>query len=259
MRIVFIGAGNVATHMAKRLFEKGCAISQVFSNHIENAKKLAKTLGDTDFTDNLETLDNSADIYIFSVKDSAIKSLLEQYWQKFNKEALFVHTAGSVPMNVFEPYTTTYGVVYPLQTFSKTRFVDFEKIPVFIEANSSESGQRIREIAYLLSDKIYETNSEQRNKIHLSAVFACNFTNHFYEIAGKLTEEIGVPFEVLKPLITETAAKIEVLSPYDAQTGPAARNDELTLNNHLEMLKNNPDWQELYRIISEDIKRCHNN
>ena len=152
--------------------------------------------------------------------------------------------------------TPRYGVLYPLQTFSKQRKVSFDEIPFFVEANQREDVDLLKSIASALSDQIYEVTPEQRKSLHLAAVFACNFTNHMYALAAGLLEKYGLPFDVLLPLIDETAGKVHELSPLIAQTGPAVRYDRNVINNHLNMLADEPAIQEIYRIVSENIHRC---
>ena len=167
---------------------------------------------------------------------------------------LWVHTAGCMPISVFEGLTARYGVVYPLQTFSKSREVDFKKIPFFLEANSSEDEKVLGEVARALSSDVRFLSSEKRKNLHLAAVFACNFTNHMYALAEKILEEQQIQGEVLLPVIDETAAKVHVMSPAQAQTGPAIRYDENVINNHKAKLKD-PDMRNLYELISRSIHK----
>lgn len=172
--------------------------------------------------------------------------------------ALLVHTAGSIPMSIWEGKTSRYGVFYPMQTFSKQREVDFRTIPFFIESNSSEDTELLKAIASVLSEKVYEATSEQRRSLHLAAVFTCNFTNHMYALAAELLKKYNLPFDAMLPLIDETARKVHELEPKQAQTGPAVRYDENVINKHLEMLADEPEMRELYQLVSENIHRLHN-
>jgi len=253
MKAVFIGAGNVATHLALALQSKGITISQIFSRTSTNAKLLGEKLG-VSFTCELTELDRTAEVYIYAIKDSALRQLIPKIALP---QALHVHTAGSISLRVFEGYAERYGVIYPLQTFSKNKAVDFSQIPICIEANSPEVEQELLEIAHLLTPKTYILNSEQRKQLHLSAVFACNFTNHMYAIAADLVESAGLPFDILQPLIAETADKIRTMSPRDAQTGPAVRFDEETISKHLSMLKEKPDLVQIYKDLSQNIYQKH--
>lgn len=251
--IVFIGAGNLATNLAKELYYKGFRIAQIYSRTVEAAQVLAQTV-ETEYTTDLSTVINNARLYIVSLKDTAFVELLPEIILGKEK-GLWVHTAGSIPMNVWEGQIERYGVFYPMQTFSKQRKVDFSDIPIFVESNSAEDTRFLKDIAAVLSERVYEATSEQRKSLHLAAVFTCNFTNHMYTLAADLLEKYELPFEVMLPLIDETARKVHELNPHLAQTGPAIRYDKNVINNHLQMLVDEPQIQELYRLISESIHR----
>ena len=251
--IVFIGAGNLATNLAKELYYKGFRIAQIYSRTVEAAQVLAQTV-EAEYTTDLSTVINNARLYIVSLKDTAFVELLPEIILGKEK-GLWVHTAGSIPMNVWEGQIERYGVFYPKQTFSKQRKVDFSDIPIFVESNSAEDTRFLKDIAAVLSERVYEATSEQRKSLHLAAVFTCNFTNHMYTLAADLLEKYELPFEVMLPLIDETARKVHELNPHLAQTGPAIRYDKNVINNHLQMLVDEPQIQELYRLISESIHR----
>lgn len=245
---VIIGAGNVATHMALEMQRVGLEIGQVYSRTEMSASELAGKLG-CSWTTSIDELRSDADFYLFCVKDAVLPGLLSR--MKPNK-GIWIHTAGSVPMDIFRMYTTRYGVLYPLQTFSKNREVDFRGIPLFVEASGEEVERILLELAGCLSDNVQTLSSEKRKTLHLAAVFACNFTNHMYSVATQLLEEKGISYNVLLPLIDETAAKIHQLKPVDAQTGPAVRYDENIIHEHVSQLKD-PIQQEIYSLISKDI------
>lgn len=250
MRVVFVGAGNLATRLSLEMRKSGMSIGQVYSHTSEHAKILADELG-CGWTVIPEEIVEDADLYVFSLKDAVLQDVIARV--KPNN-GLWVHTAGSMPISVFEGLTARYGVVYPLQTFSKSREVDFKKIPFFLEANSSEDETVLGEVARALSNDVRFLSSEKRKNLHLAAVFACNFTNHMYALAEKILEEQQIPGEVLLPLIDETAAKVHVMSPAQAQTGPAIRYDENVINKHMAMLKD-PDMRNLYELISRSIHK----
>lgn len=250
MRVVFVGAGNLATRLSLEMRKSGMSIGQVYSHTSEHAKILADELG-CGWTVVPEDIVEDADLYVFSLKDAVLQDVIARV--KPNN-GLWVHTAGSMPISVFEGLTARYGVVYPLQTFSKSREVDFKKIPFFLEANSSEDEKVLGEVARALSSDVRFLSSEMRKNLHLAAVFACNFTNHMYALAEKILEEQQIPGEVLLPLIDETAAKVHVMSPVRAQTGPAIRYDENVINKHMAMLKD-PDMRNLYELISRSIHK----
>ena len=250
--IAFIGAGNLATNLAKALYWKGFRIVQVYSRTKESAQELAQTV-EAVYTTDLQAVTKEAQLYIVSLKDAAFVELLPQIVSG-KENALWVHTAGSIPMNIWQGHVARHGVLYPMQTFSKQREVDFGQIPFFVEGNSEEDVRLLKDIASALSEKVYEASSEQRKSLHLAAVFACNFTNHIYALAVKLLQGQGIPADVLLPLIDETAAKIHTMSPREAQTGPAIRYDENVINKHLAML-DDPDMRTIYRLISQSIHK----
>lgn len=251
--IVFIGAGNLATNLAKALYQKGFRIVQIYSRTEESATALAQTV-EAESTTDLSTVVDDAQLYIVSLKDAPFVQLLPEIVAG-KRKGLWVHTAGSIPMNVWEGQVERYGVFYPMQTFSKQREVDFRDIPIFVESRSAEDTHFLKEIATALSERVYEATSDQRKSLHLAAVFTCNFTNHMYALAAELLKKYELPFEVMLPLIDETARKVHEMEPRAAQTGPAIRYDENVINGHLQMLADEPEMQELYRLISGSIHR----
>lgn len=250
-RIILIGAGNVAHHLAPALLKAGLNLCQIYSRSIESARELGRKTGIT-YTADLFGIYPDGDIYIFCVSDDVLPSIIKTIRMPDN--ALLLHTSGSQPMDVFKSYSKHYGVIYPVQTFSKKRELDFREIPLCVEGNTGPVKERIKKFAEKLSDKIYEIDSAQRKELHLAAVFACNFPNYLYQVAGKLLEDKGLSFAMLRPLIFETAHKVMLLNPEEAQTGPAKRGDESIMNMHKNMLKNNKDLLKIYTILSEGIK-----
>ena len=250
--IVFIGAGNLATNLAKALYRKGFRIVQVYSRTEESARSLAIQV-EADYTTDLEKISADAQLYIVSLKDSAFSELLPAIVSGKTENALWVHTAGSISMDVWEKYRTRYGVFYPMQTFSKQREVDFHEVPFFVEASTPADVELLKSVASVLSERVYDATSEQRKNLHLAAVFTCNFTNHMYALAAELLEKYNLPFDVMLSLIDETARKVHELEPKTAQTGPAIRYDENVINHHLSMLADDPDMQKLYEVISRSI------
>lgn len=251
--VAFIGAGNLATNLAKALYRKGFRIVQVYSRTRESAQELAQTVKSA-YTTNLQEVTKEARLYIVSLKDAAFVELLPEIVSG-KENALWVHTAGSISMNIWQGHVERYGVFYPMQTFSKQREVDFGQIPFFVESNSEEDVRFLKDVASALSEKVYEASSEQRKSLHLAAVFTCNFANHMYALAAELLKKYGLSFEAMLPLIDETARKVHELDPLAAQTGPAVRYDENIINEHLQMLADEPQMKELYREISENIHR----
>jgi len=248
-KIAIIGAGNLGTRISLELHNQGAEIIQVYSRTITSALTLGRLVG-CSYVTAPEKITTEADIYLVSVSDSVIEELLKKI--QFNNK-LIVHTAGSVDMEVLKPFSENYGVLYPLQTFSKFRAVDFSVIPFCIEANNAENQQKLVDLASLISKDVRIINSEQRKQLHLAAIFANNFVNHLLAVADEIVGEKKLPFSILQPLINETIAKAQYLSPKEAQTGPAVRNDQNTINEHLNMLRNDPQRAALYRILSENI------
>ena len=250
-RVVFIGAGNLATHLATALHGAGYDIVQIFSRTGTSARQLAERTGCSLTTTRIEEVCPDADIYIFSVSDAALGELIARV--PVRDEALYLHTAGSIPLSVFSTVCRRYGVFYPLQTFSKERPVDFSDIPVFLEARNAEVYLFLEKIVRKLSNNVIAATSVQRQYLHVAAVFACNFTNHMYAIAENILQKNGLDFQSLVPLIQETAGKIASLSPVEAQTGPAVRYDENVISKHLSLLSGTPFLQTLYRELSQNI------
>lgn len=250
MKIVLIGAGNLATHLGKALHAAGHDMVQVFSRTMQSAETLASLLDAEPLTDMAQVRDD-ADVYIFSVKDSALEQLISQLCG--GEKKVFLHTAGSMPMSVFREKALHYGVLYPMQTFSKQREVDFSIIPCFIEANDEFALKQIEGLAGQISHRVYQLSSEDRKYLHLSAVFACNFANHCYAASQELLQQHGIPFDVMLPLIDETAAKVHGMTPKEAQTGPAVRYDENVIGKQIRLLENQPYFQKIYDCMSKSI------
>jgi len=254
MKAVIIGSGNVATHFALALKAKGLTICQIYSRTTTNAEILAKKLN-APFTNEISDIYRNADVYIYAIKDSSFHKLLRKF--DLPNTALHIHTSGSIPMKEFFGYTDKYGVLYPLQTFSTNKKVDFSQIPICVEAIDPDVETELLNLAHLLTEKTYILNSEKRKKLHLAAVFACNFTNYMYDIAFDIVMSAGVDFDILKPLIYETANKIKTMTPREAQTGPAVRYDENTITKHLTLLNRKKHLKEIYRILSKNIYKRH--
>lgn len=250
MKIVLVGAGNLSTHLGKALQEAHHNIVQVYSRTEASAVTLAHQLACSHTTD-LQALSRDADIYIYALKDD----IVQQVMNEVNiPNALHLHTAGSIPLHCKQE--GRYGVMYPLQTFSKERPVNFQEIPIFIEGDSEDTLQTIHQLAYTISQSIYTISSQQRQQLHLAAIFACNFVNCMYANAAELLRDIHLPFDVLMPLIQETASKVRSLTPEAAQTGPAKRYDKNILQQHIDKLSS-PNQQAIYRLLSEDIHQRH--
>ena len=252
--IVIIGAGNLATQLALTLHEKNIKVRQIYSRTEESARELAKKV-DADFTTDLSGIQSDADLYFIAVKDSAIQQVLENL--RLNEESLIVHTAGSIPMQIIDGFTSNFGVFYPLQTFSKNRKVDFSTIPICIEANRPWSLVKLQELAARLSGTVRQINSEERKTLHLAAVFANNFVNHFYALGAEIIHDKHLSFDLLKPLILETAVKVQSLHPAEAQTGPARRDDQAVIQAQLNLLQDRPEFKKIYSFVTESIFQFH--
>lgn len=253
-KIILIGAGNVAHHLAPALLQAGINLCQIYSRTLESARELGKKTGIT-YTSDIFAVYPDGDVYIFCVSDDSLLSVFKSL--RINEDALVIHTSGSVPLDIFKPYCLNYGVLYPLQTFSKTRNLDFGEIPLCVEASNKEVLKTLNQIAAKLSSKVYEISSEKRKELHLAAVFANNFTNHLYHIAAKLLEKEELDFHLLRPLIFETAHKVMQMIPENAQTGPARRGDSSILNLHKNMLKEDRNIQTLYALLSQSIQETY--
>ncbi len=250
--IIFIGAGNLATHLALALQKAGHSVWQIFSRTQASATALTKCLclpAEAAIT-SLSDLRTNADIYIYALRDEVLADIAAQI--HVHPNALHLHTAGSMPLTVFGDDKPNAGVLYPFQTFSKDKDVDFQKIPILIEARTKSQEPRLKVLAQSISPMVYEADAAARGKLHIAGVFACNFVNCLYAIAEEQLANTGLPFEVLLPLIDETAAKVHTLSPRKAQTGPAIRKDESIMQAHLSKL-NTPEEQAIYRLLSQNI------
>lgn len=245
IQVSIIGSGNVAQHLIQA-FSKTTEIElvQVFSRKKETVNHLI--ISDKIIT-NLNQL-KAADVYILAVTDEAIADISNQL--PF-KNQLLVHTSGSVAMETLND-NNRKGVFYPLQTFSKSKAVDFKIIPICIEATTEKDYQTLEALANSISNVVYKIYSEKRKALHVAAVFVSNFVNHLYKMGNDICIENKVPFDLLKPLIQETANKINTLSPAQAQTGPAKRNDTQTINAHLSFLTKD-NQKEIYNLLTKSI------
>ena len=248
MQIVLIGSGNVAFHLAKAFTEAQIPISQIFGRNTTELQKISEQFSIPFSTETLA----DADLYIISVSDSSItevSSLIK------NKNVLVAHTSGSVSR---EALSGNYrkSVFYPLQTFSKSKNLDYSKIPFFIDAENENDEEILKNLASKISKNVMLANDEKRKYIHLTAVFACNFVNHLYARAKEISDSQGIPFDYFLPLIDETTQKIHELEPKLAQTGPAIRNDEKVLKLH-ESLLTDEEQLKIYKTLNESIKKMY--
>ncbi len=249
MNIVMIGSGNVATHLAQAL-SRFYHISQIYSPNLEHAQRLARQVN-AEAINQLQHL-QLADLYIIAVKDQAIADVATKI-APWVQHATVVHTSGSVDQSVLRNASIYNGVFYPLQTFSRQKPIDFRTVPLLLESNHPRVKAQLDEIAKKVSPLVYHYSSEQRRSLHLGAVLACNFSNYLYSVADQYLSEQGVDFNLLKPLIVETASKITHHSPVDVQTGPAVRGDHAVIERHVHMLSDHYDLQQLYQQMSDGI------
>jgi predicted short-subunit dehydrogenase-like oxidoreductase (DUF2520 family) len=248
MQIVLIGSGNVAFHLAKAFTEAQINISQIFGRNTTELQKISEQFSIPFSTETLA----DADLYIISVSDSSIAEVSTLIK---NKNVLVAHTSGSVSR---EALNGNYrkSVFYPLQTFSKSKNLDYSKIPFFIDAENENDEEILKNLASKISKNVMLANDEKRKYIHLTAVFACNFVNHLYARAKEISDSQGIPFDYFLPLIDETTQKIHELEPKLAQTGPAIRNDEKVLKLH-ESLLTDEEKLKIYKTLNESIKKMY--
>ena len=248
--IVIIGSGNVAEALAKAFAKaRGYDLLQISGRNEKRVKEISSAAGCGYAVAPAKPA--RADIYIIAVSDRAIAEVAAG----FNVgDSVVAHTAGSVGIEELSAAIKNRGALYPLQTFTAGREVNMAEVPLFVEGSNEYTAGILKGLGAAISDSVRECGPEERMKLHMAAVFACNFTNHLYVMAEEMLDETGIPRGVLKPLIRETAAKaIAAKNAAFVQTGPAVRNDAPTMKKHLDLLAGCPQLQELYRIISSDI------
>ncbi|APA92800.1 DUF2520 domain-containing protein [Myroides odoratimimus] len=244
--ISILGSGKVAHHLILNFLEHdNICLQQVYARTPNKVKDL---VSHNQIISDINEL-KPADIFIIAVSDDAIEEVSSTIPLK---DAFVVHTSGTMPMNSIAT-TSRKGVFYMLQTFSIDKEVDFSLIPYCIEASNKQDFELLEKLALSFSERVYKISTDQRQSIHLAAVFVNNFTNHLFKLGEDICKENMVPFDILKPLILETATKVQTLSPREAQTGPAARNDQGTIDRHLEAL-NDPIKKEIYQLITNSIQ-----
>ncbi|WP_067036813.1 Rossmann-like and DUF2520 domain-containing protein [Allomuricauda sp. CP2A] len=248
LSIVILGTGNIAKHLAGALSKaEAVTLAQVVGRNQEQLhwfSSLAPTTNDFNAI-------VDADVYLIAVKDDAIVEVSEYL---SDKKGIVAHTSGATEMDSLP--MENRGVFYPLQSFTEGRPLDFKSIPFCIEAHWEGSAKTLKLLARHLSDSVYDIDSHQRKKLHLAAMFVNNFSNYLYGVGEKICVEEGLTFDLLKPLILETAEKVQTISPKEAQTGPARRGDEKTMQAHLALLEDEKHI-ELYKLFSEAIKKVY--
>jgi predicted short-subunit dehydrogenase-like oxidoreductase (DUF2520 family) len=247
--VVLLGAGNVATHLYKA-FSKAENVS-VVQWYNRTLSSISLYTNEVDITDNLNEL-KEADIYILAVSDDSIAQLSQDL--PFDNR-LIAHTSGSVAMHDLDK-KNQISVFYPLQTFSKDADIDITEVPICIEVYQKENRQLLKDLAKAIGCKQHKISTEQRQSIHLAAVYVNNFTNQLYRIGHEICESNNLEFDIMKPLILETARKIQTMSPYVAQTGPAKRNDKKTIKRHLKQIESD-EHKAIYELLTASIKKTH--
>jgi len=247
--VVLLGAGNVGQHLYEAI-KKSTSV-EVTQWYNRDISKLQMFKNETEISNSINDL-KKADIYIIAVSDDAIKILAQQL--PF-KERLVVHTSGMTSIHDIDK-SLHRGVFYPLQSFTKGRPLDFKNVPICLEALDKQHYIIMQELANALGSRTYKISTEQRKTLHLSAVFVNNFGNQLFRIAHEISDAKNINFDILKPLITETADKINEMSPYMAQTGPAVRGDKKTMKRHLKDLEDSPH-KKIYELMTESIKKTH--
>ena len=266
MNVIFIGAGNVAWHLATLFSKKeDLQITHIWSRTKENAEKLRQKI-ESDVTKtchSLEDLDFSqtdTDLAILSIADNAFEAVLSKL--VLPKNCILAHTSGSQHIEMLKKANQNtiekIGVFYPLQTFSKAKEVDFSQIPFCIESNNKNIEEELFELAKEFSQKVFKVSSKDRSILHVAAVFACNFSNYLWTISETILKEKNLPFDMLKPLLEETLQKALEINPSNAQTGPAVRNDKKVIEKHLKMIEEmnlNDNFSQIYKLMTESIQK----
>jgi predicted short-subunit dehydrogenase-like oxidoreductase (DUF2520 family) len=251
-KIVLVGAGSVAIHLGLALKHAGFKVESVINRSPERGKVLAKKL-DAHYLADFASL-NNPDLVILAVSDDAIPLIAAQL---AGRSFPVVHTSGTVSKDALSLTGTDYGVFYPFQTFSVSNAVDFSKVPICIDSSNPAFTNRIEQLAFSLSHTVCRIDDKKRRILHLAGVFASNFSNYLYAIAEDILAKNDIPFELLFPLIQETAVKIQTIAPLEAQTGPAKRGDVSTIQKHLQLLQNEPDLLELYKAFTDNILKTY--
>ena len=246
-RVVIIGSGNVATSLAHGLTGR-CEVVQVYSRTLSHARALATAIGCTAATDDLQALIPDADVYIIAVRDDAIADVITA---APDNGALWLHTSGSKSIGLFEGHRSRYGVMWPMQSFSREIVQPLDDVHFFVEASDDTALNELMALGHNLSRHVMAADSDQRRWLHIASVFSCNFANHMWTLADELLSSHGLPFDALKPLIRTTVEKLDRLTPAQSQTGPAMRHDRQVINNHLAMLGG--DKREIYELLSQSI------
>ena len=249
--IAIVGSGNVAWHLAPELENSGHRVVEIFSRNPKNAKALQKRLYNAEINPTLDFSESELDIIILCVSDDAIEEVAMEI--ALPENTIIVHTSGSQSISKLGfTATENIGVFYPLQTFTKRKKVEFEEIPILIEAEKRQVLKTLKNLAKSISKEVHTIDSKDRMAIHVAAVFACNFSNFLFGISEQILNKQGFELDILRPLIAETLNKSLDIGPKEAQTGPAARGDLEILDKHMAYLEKS-EYQELYQLMTEKI------
>ncbi|MEJ8757846.1 Rossmann-like and DUF2520 domain-containing protein [Pontibacter sp. H259] len=253
MNIAIVGAGNVAWHVAQGLQATGNAVTAVYSRTLTQASELTNLLPGAVAKADLDFRDVATDVILIAVPDAAIFSVANQL--KITPGSIVAHTSGSQPISVLGSIDgADTGVFYPLQTFSKQAPVNLQQVPILVEGSTEQATQKLEQLAQSISTKVEHVTSEKRKQLHLAAVFACNFTNHLLGISQELLQKADLTKDLLQPLIQETITKAATHNPFTVQTGPAIRGDKNVIEDHLQLLENNPLLQSIYQQLTQSIQ-----
>ncbi|QNF32928.1 DUF2520 domain-containing protein [Adhaeribacter swui] len=254
LSVALIGAGNVAWHLGRALEQAGNHVVLVYSRTLVKAEFLSETLLHAHPTQNPDFSLVAADVFIIALKDDVVVEFLKK--AVFPRSSLVVHTSGSLPLTIFEQHAAIRGgVFYPVQTFSRAVAMDLKQTPIGIEASTPDDVSLLKNLAFSISEKVFDLPSDARKVIHLAAVFACNFTNHLLGISHDLLTQQQLNFTVLQPLVTETIQKAFAHAPFQVQTGPAVRFDQKIIEQHQQLLQDKPDYAEVYALLTEHIQK----
>lgn len=250
--VSFIGSGNLAWHLAPALDNMGYVVREVYSQNPSHAEALTGRLYQAEVKATLDFSTSDSKVFFIAVSDDAISDVAREII--LPEDAILVHTSGSQPLTQLQyAATQNLGVFYPLQTFSKSKKIDFKDVPIFIESYTEETESTLMEMAKSISKEVRKIGSEERKALHVAAVFASNFSNHMLTISKEIMQQNSLNYEWLKPLITETINKSMYIGPENAQTGPAKRGDLNILDNHLEFLQGQESIAEIYKVVSQHI------
>jgi predicted short-subunit dehydrogenase-like oxidoreductase (DUF2520 family) len=248
-RISILGTGKVATHLAKILKKLDFDLIQIFGRNQKVAQRLAQSV-EAEAISSLQAIHLDVDVIIIAVADNAIETLARQ----LPKDSFVVHTSGATPSAILSTHFQDFGVFYPLQSFSLEKIPDWSIIPIIVDANTNDKKEQLIRLAKAISPLVYTLDDTQRAQLHLAAVFANNFVNYCFHMAYSLLAEKAIPFDLLKPIILETALKVQQHLPSEMQTGPAIRKDENTIERHLQLLEHQAEWKKIYELMTQQIQ-----